>query len=382
MKPIKVLQICVGGTEFGGVENFLYQYYLHINQENIHFDFLFCSQNSIKSKMNESVFRGSHFFVLNAIHSNQKNNGYKEYRMLICKLYKVLSTNSYDIVHINTGSIAIQCICLIVSEKLGIPVRIAHSHSSPPKNNFFKEILFTICRKIIVAKSTYLFACSLSAGKRLFGKNSITNENLYLIKNAIDIKKYKFSPEKRIEVRNEKHIGEDEWICCYVGRLDNNKNPFFLLDVFSELHKQISGSKLWIIGDGELKNQIQCRIRELKLYNAVTLYGIRNDVNKLLQAADIFIFPSKHEGLSISVIEAQASSLFIVASDSISKEHKLTNSIYFLSLHLNAKEWANFIIQYFQNFQRQDQTENLISSGYDISSASFKLEKLYLNVIH
>lgn len=146
--------------------------------------------------MKESVFRGSHFFVLNAIHSNQKNNGYKEYRMLICKLYKVLSTNSYDIVHINTGSIAIQCICLIVSEKLGIPVRIAHSHSSPPKNNFFKEILFTICRKIIVAKSTYLFACSLSAGKRLFGKNSITNENFYLIKNAIDIKKYKFSPEK------------------------------------------------------------------------------------------------------------------------------------------------------------------------------------------
>lgn len=381
MDQVRVLQVCAGGKEFGGVENFLYQYYLHINHEKIHFDFLFCSLNSMKDRMNDSVLKESEFFVLEAIHPNQSQNGYNEYKTLICKLYRVLSRNSFDIIHINTGSIAIQTICILIAHIAKVPVRIAHSHSSPQYSSLRKEIIFNICRKIIVKNSTYLCACSISAGKRLFGKKGMKSQKFHLIKNAIDIEKYRFSEEKRKEIRNRENLCEDELVCCFVGRLDDNKNPIYLLDVFDELHRKHVKSKLWMIGDGELKEDIKKRIRQLGIDSSVIMYGMRNDVPEMLQASDVLIFPSKHEGLSLVVVEAQAAGLFVVVSDTISREHKMTDTIHFLPLDIKPIGWSEYIRKNIRTYCRQDEAQKLAAKGYDIFSASNKMEEFYVEAI-
>ena len=80
----------------------------------------------------------------------------------------------------------------------------------------------------------------------------------------------------------------------------------FLIDIFAEIVKQQPDSKLLLVGDGDEKEKIQEKIEQLQLQKKVLLLGARSDVNELMQAMDVFVFPSLYEGLPLTMIEAQA----------------------------------------------------------------------------
>ena len=155
-----------------------------------------------------------------------------------------------------------------------------------------------------------------------------------------------------------------------------------MLEIISIIHKKRTDCKLWIIGDGDEKNELKKTIKDLNIEHYVTLWGTRNNVGELLQAADIYICTSFSEGLSMSIVEAQAAGLKVVASDSISKEHSVTNLINYLSLNEKSSYWADSILSLYDSGDvRCAHSQELIEEHYDIDYSSRWLQTFYINKI-
>ena len=207
------------------------------------------------------------------------------------------------------------------------------------------------------------------------------DKKFIVINNAIDIDDYYFKSEIRESYR--KKIVEIQKInIVHIGRFNLPKNHLFLLDVFAEIIKKNDNYKLFLVGDGELKPQILNKIKELDLENKVQLLGIRNDIPELLQAMDIFLFPSLFEGLPVSLVEAQSTGIKCVISDGVPEEAILIpENVEVISLKKSAKEWADKILQ-IQNFDRKDVSEMIKEKGYDIKENAKKLEEKYTQLLY
>lgn len=378
-KSVNVLQITIGDGSYGGVASFLYSYYSHMNHDKVHFDFLYCGENSMKSKMDTSVLKESKITTLHAL--KPKGNGIKEYLKLAKLLKKYFGQNHYDIVHINTANVFVSAIVTHFAHKGSICIAHSHNTKSIVKNkNVIVESVKTLirkpCRQYILAKDEYFFACSKAAAVNLYGKKILSSDKFRVIKNAIDISKYTYDTEIRKQYRKS-----DKFIFGHVGRLTEQKNPEFLIQVFYEIHKKNKNTELWMIGEGEKEKIIKNLIHQLGLEDSVVLYGRRGDVANIMQAMDMFLLPSLYEGLSIVAIEAQAAGLPIVASDSISPEHKVSNLVRFLPLDDGAEKWAEYILEYMDELEgRKSPKEELEKEGYEINTATLWLEEFYANL--
>ena len=204
-------------------------------------------------------------------------------------------------------------------------------------------------------------------------KNSIAFERL---KNAIDISQYKYDEDIRIAYR-KKYGVEDKFVIGNVGRLQFQKNQLFLLDIFASVLKKRPEAILWMIGQGEDEEKIREKIQKLNLGTAVKMLGVRNDVPNLLQAMDVFVFPSVFEGLGIALLEAQATGLTCIASkDVIPVEVKVTPQLQFVSLKESAEVWADRILNAEYCEKRDTLFQLAMKAGYDINTEVGRLETL------
>lgn len=378
-KTVKVLQVTIGDGNYGGVASFMYSYYSHMDQRKIHCDFLYCGENSMQSKMDSPVLTNSKITVFHSMKA--QNNGIKAYRGLLKNLKKFFDENQYDFVHINTSN-ALVSACIIYAVKKR-SICIAHSHNTKAigvnqnkMKALIKDIMKVLARNYILRKADYFFACSKAAGINLYGKRALKSSKFRLIRNAVDLSMYAYNPSVRARVRKT-----DKIVIGHVGRLTAQKNPFFLIDVFTEIHRLNPGTELWMVGEGELLEDVRKKIEEVELADSVVLWGRRNDVAELMQAMDIFILPSFYEGLSIVAVEAQAAGLPVYASDSISEEHGIVSLVQFLPLELGAGNWGKKIADDLRNLPvRRDMTKEMRKSGYEINQAGKWLEEFYLSV--
>ena len=178
------------------------------------------------------------------------------------------------------------------------------------------------------------------------------------------------------------NVKKDDLVVGHVGRFSKEKNHSFLIDVFYEVHKKIANSILVLVGKGPLEDEIKKKISRLGLENYVVFLGYRHDVNNLYQAFDVFIFPSKWEGLGFSLIEAQCSGLLCVASSNLPEEVRVTNNISLLSLDIGAKKWAEKIQSLVDSAKDReliaiDAVKSIIDCGFDIKSEANKLREIW-----
>ena len=151
-----------------------------------------------------------------------------------------------------------------------------------------------------------------------------------------------------------------------------------MIDIFYELQKDIN-AKLVLVGKGDLQEKIKEKVHQLGIEDKVIFLGIRKDVNRILQAMDIFLFPSLYEGLPLTLIEAQAAGLKILASDTITKQCNLTGNITFLSLKGNADFWKKELLHILENNNRTGDISALYENGFDAMQTAQKLQKMYLD---
>lgn len=367
-EPIRVAQI-MGKWIGGGVESVVMNYYRHIDRTKIQFDFI-CDEDSTNIPYEEIEKLGGRVIL---IPPYQKLFKYHN------KLKKILKDGNYKIVHSHINTLSI--FSLFAAKCAGVPVRIAHSHSTTNKKEKKKNLLKQALRPFSKEFATDYMCCSELAGRWLFGNKEYDKGNVYLLNNAIDLDKFKYDEKIRSEKRKKLNISDDTLVIGHVGRFVEQKNHRFLIDIFNEIHKQNSNSILLLAGQGPLMEEIKSKVESLGLEKFVIFLGQIDDADKLYQAIDIFVLPSLYEGLPVVGVEVQATGLLCELSSNMTKETKILDTTRFISLDKSAKEWASIILDDYSKFKRYDTTADITKSNFNIKKETIKLENKYYKLI-
>ena len=240
-------------------------------------------------------------------------------------------------------------------------------------------------KTVIKGKETQLFILRNKAGYECavtnYGGAIVSlivpdkNGNVAILHNAVDLDVFFSKSEERKKVRKEFGISNSTIVIGHIGRFMTQKNHTFLLDIFAEFHKKHSNSVLLLVGTGELEQQIKEKIKALNLENHVKFAGVRSDIPDVLSAMDAFVLPSFYEGMPNVIIEAQATGLPCIISDTITREADITGLVKYMSLQTSAQEWADNVAKSI-NTERADTKEDFIKNGYDIKSVANDFVKL------
>lgn len=293
----------------------------------------------------------------------------------IVQVAKTIITNRFDVIHIHSGSIFTLLIVSYIARKRKVKKIIVHSHATGNKN-FTHKIIKIVSDRCLNKYADYFLACSKDAGEFKFSKEIICSDHFHIIKNGIDIEKYKFNIYNRQKIRKELKI-EGKYVICNIGRYSPEKNHKFLIDVFNEYKKIDKNAILLLVGGKGISSKEVLKLIEIyQLSSQVIMLTDRSDINEILSAVDVFLFPSLFEGLGISAIEAQAAGLDTICSEYVPNDVAVSHLYHKLFLHDGARKWAEYINSLVTN-QRSDVTKEILASGYSAVQCSEKLENLY-----
>ena len=372
-RRLRVLQ--VGMTRnLGGIETYLIEQFRHLDKSKIDYDFVNITGEYSICYEDEILASGSKIFKVVSRHKNPLLHYWQWFNILL------QNKGIYDVIVLNTNSLE-YVFPLVLGKVFGIPVRVIHSHNSgfENKQGLARRLLVGMNKKLLAWSANLRFACSQFAGQWMFKDNPY-----YVIYNAIDIHKYDADLIVREETRNALGL-HTELTLLHVGRFSYQKNHSFLLDIFKEVHRIQPDSVLLLVGDtieeSEFLTEVKRKIKAYGLENVVRLLGRRDDVNKIMQAADVLVMPSFFEGLTVVGIEAQASDLPLLLSDTVTKELGLLPSTQFISLEAGPTAWAEAIVNSKQH-NRQSRYEELKAAGYDIGNETERVEKLLIDAYH
>ena len=362
---MRVLQM-IGTLGVGGAQTMIMNIYRHIDRSEMQFDFVLSHTgpgheyfvDEVRS-MGGEIYTTPTFNGLNAAGIRR---WWDEF---------FAAHPEYKVMHIHLTSYA--SIYIPVARKHGVKV-IVHSHNTSSGSGAmgaFKDFMQLPLRR----QADVMIACSAEAGEWLFGRDVRGKDNYYFLPNAIDLEKFRPDDAARDRYRREMGL-EDTLVIGHVGRFSQQKNHPFLIELFAKLHEKRADSHLLLVGDGERMEQIRQLVEKLGLTDAVTMTGNRDDVPELLQTMDIIAFPSLWEGLPVTLVEAQAAGLPCVIADNISSDVDITPLVTRLPID-DPEIWAEELSK---EHPRQDVTEDIIRSGFDIKSSVEKISKLYLTL--
>lgn len=367
MEPIRVLQV-LASLDRGGAESMIMNIYRAIDRSKIQFDFVVNEQISKYAfeaeieKLGGRVYRIPRYTIVN----------YFSYKKAWGRL---LSTHpEWKIIHGHHTSPAF--IYLKVANTFN-RVTIAHSHTAGGEKTI-RSRTKAIMRYPLRYIADYLFACSSSASQWMFGTYS---DSALIINNAIDTPGYIYNDIVRRQKRIEFNIESGAFVIGHVGSFQKVKNHSYLLQIFKRIHDALPSAKLMLIGDGGLRTELENTVKLLELQNSVIFTGIRSDVPQLLQAMDVFIFPSISEGLPVTLIEAQASGLPCLVSDAITKEVAVTDLVDFVSLSESPEIWAEKALAFVEGYERRNTQADIIKAGYDVKEVAELLEDFYFSKV-
>lgn len=372
-RRLRVLQ--VGMTRnLGGIETYLIEQFRHLDKSKIDYDFVNITGEYSICYEDEILASGSKIFKVVSRHKNPLLHYWQWFNILL------QHKGVYDVIVLNTNSLE-YVFPLVLGKVFGIPVRVIHSHNSgfENKQGLARRLLVGMNKKLLAWSANLRFACSQFAGQWMFKDNPY-----HVIYNAIDIHKYDADLAVRDEMRQALNL-DTALTLLHVGRFSYQKNHSFLLDIFKEVHSIQPDSVLLLVGDtteeSEFLTEVKRKIKAYGLEHVVRLLGRRDDVNKIMQAADVLVMPSFFEGLTVVGIEAQASDLPLLLSDTVTKELELLPSTQFISLDAGAKAWAEVIVNSKQH-NRRSRYEELKAAGYDIGFETERVEKLLIDAYH
>lgn len=360
MGEVRILQI-VTHMERGGLESMIMNYYRHIDREKVQFDFLVHRQERAAFD-DEIESLGGRIYRLPRLVPWSKN-----YLGALNRFFD--EHQEFNVVHVHQDCLS--SVILKAAEQHNIPVRIAHSHNANQDRNL-KYPIKLWCRRSIPRCATHLFACGKDAGDWMFG-----GAPYQIINNAIDVTTYTYDTNKHVELRRQLGLA-DELVIGHVGRFNPQKNHPFLMDIFAAVLKKESNAVLLLVGGGEDMPKIQAKAQTLGIAEHVRFLGIRSDVAGLMQAMDVFVFPSLYEGLPVTMVEAQAAGLPCIISDKVPPECILTDGLVdVLPLSAGAETWAEKILEK-RDVPRTDRRIEIAAHGFDITTEAVKLQKFYL----
>lgn len=359
----RILMIGMGANT-GGVESYIINLIRNVDREKYQFYFLYRGKIAYEK---EVIDLGVELIPVDA----SRHNPIKYIKTFneIFKKYK------FDVVYYNTCDIKSMDM-IMFGKKYGVPVRIIHSHNSyhivPPK--LLHKFTEKWCRNNLDNYATKLLACSDIAGDWMFEKH-----NYNVINNGIKTEKFTFDVTIRDEKREYLDIKE-KYVVGFIGRLEEQKNPLFLIDVFAQLYKKRNDAILLVVGDGSMKDKMIEHASKYDVLNAVKFMGVCSNINELMNVMDCFLLPSLFEGLPFVLVEAQTNGLPCVVSTNVSSESNINGEVKFISLDESSEYWANEVASVKSNFDRSKYVDIMKRKQFDIGD-TIKIVEQYLDGI-
>lgn len=342
----------------GGVETFIHTIYLLFKEE-YKIDFLVVDQMIPYEE--EFVQGGSSVYKITPRYKN------------VIKFKKetesIFKNNSYDVLWFNKTTLS-SIDCIKSARRNGVKKIICHSHASQNLGTSFTLMMHKFHQRQLPQYVDYKFACSVDAAKWFYGENI---EDVTIIKNAVDVKKYLPNEKKIKEEKKNLQLG-NEFVIGHIGRFSMEKNHKFLIDVFEKVTKKVS-SHLILCGDGPLFEETKEYAREKAIQDKISFLGICSDIPDILQAIDVIVFPSLHEGLPFVLVEAQAAGIPCIVSSGVSEEVKLTDIVEFVSLEEDVEKWAELVLKY-REYIKISKEKELSQRGYTLESVRTEIIKV------
>lgn len=363
--PIRVLNLFTI-MDRGGAETMVMNYYRKIDRSKVQFDFLVHRQQR-GAYEDEIEALGGRIYRMSPIYPQNFRKYKKELRAFFQE------HPEYRIIHAHMSELGY--FAFREAARQGVPVRICHAHNAPHGFDL-KMIVRTYFKKRMMPYVTHLFMCGIESGRWLFGEE---NESRFImLNNAIDAAAYSYDPRRRQAVRQDLGL-TGELVVGHVGRFNKQKNHPFLIELFAALLKREPNAVLLLVGGGEDQPRIEQKVRDLGIAERVRFLGVRSDVADLMQAMDVFAFPSLFEGLPVTMVEAQAAGLPCLISDGIPQECILTQGLVeIVPLAAGPEAWAERVLEK-RNFPRTDRRAEIAAHGFDITTEAIKLQEFYQN---
>lgn len=360
---IRVLQ-CTGALNMGGAETMIMNVYREIDKSKIQFDYLVVG-NEKGYFEEEAISMGAKVFHITPRSVSFLKN--------LKDFYKVVNSGKYRIVHFHTQNAFLTFVQLCAAKAAGAQTVIVHSHNTSDwRSGLLKKLHFAF-RPLLTRVASVKLSCGKDAAAWLYGND----EGVSIIPLPVLCEKYKYTDEKYNSLRKE-YGCEDSIIFTHTGRFWKQKNHEFLIDIFFEISKKKPNAILYLLGDGELKDQIINKVKELHLEDKVIFWGNVSDVWNKLIMSDAFLFPSLYEGFPTVVLEAQAAGLPCYISDTITPQIAETENVKQISLNKTADEWSELILADMVCCKMERVSANeIISNKYDICKVKDIFMELY-----
>ena len=361
---MRVLQIVSNLSIRSGVMTVLMNYYRHIERSHIQFDFLYFDER-------EDTYEEEIRHLGGAIYKFSRKTYPMEWKRFCRANY-----GKYEIVH--NHELYLACLFLNMKKRLGNEIYISHAHATKFSDVAVKELRNKILALPSSAISDYLLACSCNAGEALFGK--AFQKKGYILKNAIEIEKFRFDESLRAQIRKELQINQDTMVIGHVGNFTPPKNHSKIIDIFQCLLERQSNAKLLLVGEGELRAEIAQRVKDIGIAEKIIFTGVTSNVVQYLNAMDVFLFPSLFEGLGIALVEAQANGLSCVYSNAVPKEADVCGG---RNKRLDVwdadTDWVDALLEV--DKKRYMSQDKVRCAGYAIKEEAKNLQKFYETIL-
>ena len=373
-QKIRILQY-VRVLDNGGTENLVFSLLDKIDREAVAFDFLLTRNQ--KEAFDSEIEKYQCRKVIVELPHRKTIAG--KAVVIYKQMYSYFTHCDYSIVHFQSvGTSVLGSLPILAAKRAGIPVRIIHAHASNSPMPLLRRINVLGGQITHRLWGTHFMACSESAAEFSFGKKYREKITVKILKNGIDVEKYRFNENARIELRRELNL-ENSFVIGSIGRLSPEKNHLFMLDILEAILEEKPDARLVIIGSEsasheEYAAQLKKSIHMRGLEKHVLSLGERKDAWRFYSAFDVFLFPSLREGFGIAAIEAQANGLPVFASASIPKATNLTSCIRYIDLDEAPKTWAEQIMK---SSVRKDEAYKISEAGFDIRFSAADLQTFY-----
>ena len=366
MDKTKNILVLIHGFNNGGVEAVMYSYLSRLDKSLVKIDMVAYEAQSETCLNKFKAIAENIYFV------TPKSKGIGKY---IKEMKSIMKNNHYDVIHSNLYEW--NSIPLKIADKMGIPIRISHTHIVFNNINFIKKIIKFFNSKIIKKHATQLIGCSRYACDYLYGKN-----NGIVLSNAFDFSRFVYDNGQRDIILKRHNIPSNKFIIGNVGRLHDQKNHRFMIEIASEIKNRGINACFLFVGCGELEDELKSIVLKKELSNYVVFAGETSDTKSYYSSFDMFCFPSLYEGLGLALVEASVSGLYCIASKEVPDEAFVSNRAIKISIEEGANKWVDKIEEIMEkssNIKRDNLKDFLLPNAYDfdIKNTINKFKQIY-----
>lgn len=372
-EQIRILQV-LGRLDRGGAETMIMNLYRHIDRSRFQFDFVIHTQDVCD--YTEEVSRlGGRIYSMEPFRMRTLFSYRRQWRRFFRE------HPEYRIIHGHVRSTA--ALYLSEAKKAGL-VTIVHSHNTSSGRGF-SALVKNILQYPLRFLADELLACSKRAGIWLYGKRACQSSHFYILKNGIEPEAFRFSENVRNQMRIAMAKESDRQkalVFLHIGRMEEQKNHTFLLQIFAAILRKNAAVQLWLCGEGPLAQRLKEQAQAAGIADRVHFLGIREDIPALMAAADAVVFPSLFEGLPVTLVEAQAAGLPILMSDVVTDEVVITDLVQTLPLSASEEKWADMALQMLSTVRmRESYAKQVAQAGYAVSDNAKWLTAFYENLL-